>query len=123
MPETTSLSFFSQRLRLHYLDWVYPTAPPLLLVHGTRDHAHSWDWTARRLQDRYHVIAPDLRGHGDSQWSNGSVYSPSEFVYDLSQLIHQQHLAPVRIVAHSLGALISLRSGPRRTVGHRRRDR
>jgi pimeloyl-ACP methyl ester carboxylesterase len=109
MAEPTSHSYFSQRLRLHYLDWGNPTAPPLLLIHGTRDHAHSWDWTARRLQDRYHLLAPDLRGHGDSQWSLGSVYTPSEFVYDLAQLIHQQQLAPVRIVAHSLGALISLR--------------
>jgi pimeloyl-ACP methyl ester carboxylesterase len=109
MPEPTSHSYFSQRLRLHYLDWGNPSAPPLLLLHGTRDHAHSWDWTARRLQDRYRVIAPDLRGHGDSQWSLGSVYAPSEFVYDLAQLIHQQQLAPARIVAHSLGALIALR--------------
>jgi pimeloyl-ACP methyl ester carboxylesterase len=109
MSDPTSHSYFSQRLRLHYLDWGNPTAPPLLLLHGTRDHAHSWDWAARRLQDRYHVIAPDLRGHGDSQWSLGSTYAPSEFVYDLAQLIHQQQLAPVRIVAHSLGAVISLR--------------
>jgi pimeloyl-ACP methyl ester carboxylesterase len=109
MPEPTSHSYFSQRLRLHYLDWGNQSAPPLLLLHGTRDHAHSWDWAARRLQHRYHVIAPDLRGHGDSQWSLGSAYAPSEFVYDLAQLIHQQQLAPVRIVAHSLGAVISLR--------------
>jgi pimeloyl-ACP methyl ester carboxylesterase len=109
MQEATSHSYVSQRLRLHYLDWGNADAPALLLIHGTRDHAHSWDWTARRLQDRYHVIAPDLRGHGDSQWSLGSVYMPAEFVYDLAQLIHQQQLAPVRIVAHSLGAIVALR--------------
>ncbi|HEU4840428.1 MAG TPA: alpha/beta hydrolase, partial [Ilumatobacteraceae bacterium] len=62
-----------------------------------------------RLQDRYHVIAPDLRGHGDSQWSAGSMYAPAEFVYDIAQLVHQQQLAPLRIVAHSLGGNIAMR--------------
>jgi pimeloyl-ACP methyl ester carboxylesterase len=109
MPGPTSHSYFSQRLRLHYLDWGNPTAPPLLLIHGNRDHAHNWDWTAARLQDRYHIVAPDLRGHGDSQWSAGSMYAPAEFVYDIAQLVHQQQLAPLRVVAHSLGGNIALR--------------
>lgn len=109
MPGPTSHSYFSQRLRLHYLDWGNPDAPPLLLVHGNRDHAHNWDWAAARLQDRYHIIAPDLRGHGDSQWSAGSMYAPAEFVYDIAQLVHQQELAPLRIVAHSLGGNVALR--------------
>ena len=109
MPGPTSHSYFSQRLRLHYLDWGNPDAPPLLLIHGNRDHAHNWDWTAARLQDRYHIIAPDLRGHGDSQWSAGSMYAPAEFVYDIAQLVHQQELAPLRVVAHSLGGNVALR--------------
>jgi pimeloyl-ACP methyl ester carboxylesterase len=109
MPGPTSHSYFSQRLRLHYLDWGNPEAPPLLLIHGNRDHAHNWDWAAARLQDRYHIIAPDLRGHGDSQWSAGSMYAPAEFVYDIAQLVHQQELAPLRVVAHSLGGNVALR--------------
>jgi pimeloyl-ACP methyl ester carboxylesterase len=109
MPGPTSHSYFSQRLRLHFLDWGNPDAPPLLLIHGNRDHAHNWDWAAARLQDRYHVIAPDLRGHGDSQWSAGSMYAPAEFVYDITQLVHQQELAPLRVVAHSLGGNVALR--------------
>jgi pimeloyl-ACP methyl ester carboxylesterase len=109
MPGPTSHSYFSQRLRLHYLDWGNPDAPPLLLIHGNRDHAHNWDWAAARLQDRYHVIAPDLPGHGDSQWSAGSMYAAAEFVYDIAQLVHQQELAPLRVVAHSLGGNVALR--------------
>jgi pimeloyl-ACP methyl ester carboxylesterase len=109
MPGPTSHSYYSQRLRLHYLDWGNPTAPPLLLIHGNRDHAHNWDWTAARLQDRYHIVAPDLRGHGDSQWSAGSTYAPAEYVYDIAQLVHQQQLAPLRVVAHSLGGNVALR--------------
>lgn len=100
--------FFSQRLRLHYVDWGNPSAPPLLLVHGGRDHCRSWDWVALALKDRYHVIAPDLRGHGDSEWVNGSGYAMIDYVYDLAQLIRQQHLAPVTLLGHSLGGRICL---------------
>lgn len=105
----TSHSFISQRLKLHYVDWGNDDAPPLLLVHGGRDHCRSWDWVAERLCDRYHVIAPDLRGHGDSAWSPDGNYDMDAFVYDLAQLIHQLDLAPVTIVAHSMGGNVALR--------------
>src|SRR5271165_6026110 len=105
----TSHSFISQRLRLHYVDWGNAEAPPLILLHGGRDHCRNWDWVARALRQDWHVIAPDLRGHGDSAYSPSGDYSMSAFVYDLAQLIHGQHLAPVRIVAHSLGGGITLR--------------
>jgi pimeloyl-ACP methyl ester carboxylesterase len=105
----TSNSFISQRLKLHYADWGNEGAPPLLLVHGGRDHCRSWDWVAERLADRYHIIAPDLRGHGDSAWSPDANYDMDAFVYDLAQLIHQLDLAPVTIVAHSMGGNVALR--------------
>jgi pimeloyl-ACP methyl ester carboxylesterase len=105
----TSHSYISQRLRLHYVDWGNATAPPLILVHGGRDHCRNWDWVASALRRDWHVIAPDLRGHGDSAYSPSGDYSMSAFVYDLAQLIHGQALAPVRIVAHSLGGNIALR--------------
>src|SRR5947209_18151539 len=68
-PGPTSHTYFSQRLRLHYVDWGNPAKPPLLLVHGGRDHCRNWDWVAGALHQDWHVLAPDLRGHGDSQWS------------------------------------------------------
>ncbi|MFV0298731.1 MAG: alpha/beta fold hydrolase, partial [Hyphomicrobiaceae bacterium] len=105
----TSRVFYSQRLRLHYVDWGNHGAPPLLLVHGGRDHCRNWDWVARRLRKDWHVIAPDLRGHGDSQWSKSANYSMAGYVYDLAQLIHQLKLAPVTIVGHSLGGAITVR--------------
>jgi pimeloyl-ACP methyl ester carboxylesterase len=105
----TSHSYFSQRLRLHYVDWGNPGAPPLLLVHGGQDHCRNWDWVARALRHDFHVIAPDLRGHGDSQWITGGTYAMADYVYDIAQLIHQLDLAPLRIVGHSMGGNISLR--------------
>jgi pimeloyl-ACP methyl ester carboxylesterase len=103
-----SHSYVSQRLRLHYVDWGNESAPPLLLVHGHRDHCRNWDWVAEALRDRYHIIAPDLRGHGDSQWMVGGHYGLVDYVYDIAQLIHQRGLAPLRIVAHSLGGHVAL---------------
>ena len=104
-----SHSFISQRLRLRYVDWGNPSAPPLILLHGGRDHSRSWDWTAQELRRDWHVIAPDLRGHGDSDWSPSGDYGGMANLYDLAQLIHQLKLAPVTIVAHSYGGNIALR--------------
>jgi pimeloyl-ACP methyl ester carboxylesterase len=108
-PGPTSRIYFSQRLRLHYVDWGNAGAPPLLLVHGGRDHCRNWDWVAQRLRADWHIIAPDLRGHGDSEWSRTGTYGMAGYIYDLAQLIHQQKLSPVTIIAHSLGGNISLR--------------
>jgi len=105
----TSASYISQRLRLHYVDWGNAEAPPLILLHGGRDHCRNWDWVAQDLRRDFHVIAPDLRGHGDSAYSPSGDYSMSAFVYDLAQLIHGRKLAPAAIVAHSLGGGIALR--------------
>jgi len=101
--------FISRRLRLHYAEWGDPDAPPILLLHGGRDHCRSWDWVAERLCDRYRVIAPDLRGHGDSAWSPDGDYGTLAYVYDLAQLIGSQGLAPLPIIAHSLGGYVALR--------------
>jgi pimeloyl-ACP methyl ester carboxylesterase len=105
----TSQSFISQRTRLHYADWGNQDAPPLILQLGGRDHCRSWDWLAEELRNDWHVICPDLRGHGDSEWTNTGYYPMTAYVYDFAQLIHQLELAPVTIVAHSLGGNIATR--------------
>jgi pimeloyl-ACP methyl ester carboxylesterase len=98
--------YVSQRLRLHFADWGNHDKPPLVLVHGGRDHARNWDWVARALRDDFHVIAPDLRGHGDSEWARGGNYMIQEFVLDLAQLLNTLDLFPVILVGHSLGGSI-----------------
>lgn len=105
----TSQTYISQRTRLHYADWGNQDAPPLILLHGGRDHCRSWDWAAEELRHDWHVICPDLRGHGDSGWNESGYYPTINYVYDLAQLIHQLELAPVTIVSHSMGGNVSLR--------------
>lgn len=104
----TSHYFYSQRLKLHYVDWGNPEAPPLLLVHGGRDHARNWDWVALRLRTEYHIVAPDLRGHGDSQWAVGGSYSVADYTLDLAQLIEALQLPPLLLIGHSLGGSVAL---------------
>jgi pimeloyl-ACP methyl ester carboxylesterase len=105
----TSHSFFSQRLRLHYVDWGNPDAPPLILQHGGRDHCRSWDWVAEELRKDWHVICPDLRGHGDSAWVSDGDYDLNAYVYDFAQLIEALGFAEVSVIAHSLGGNIATR--------------
>ncbi|MDB5723729.1 MAG: alpha/beta hydrolase, partial [Novosphingobium sp.] len=105
----TSNSFISQRLRLNYVDWGNPDAPPLILQHGGRDHCRSWDWVAEELRHDWHVIAADLRGHGDSAWSPDGDYTQNAYIYDFAQLIHTLGHERVTIVAHSLGGNIATR--------------
>ena len=104
----TSSYFVSQRLRLHYVDWGSPDAPLLVLVHGGKDHARSWDWVARDLRRDFHVVALDLRGHGDSGWALGGSYAPLEHVLDVTQFLEVLGEFPVVIIGHSLGGNLSL---------------
>lgn len=108
MSGPTSRFYFSQRLRLHYVDWGNEGAPPLLMIHGGRDHCRNWDWVAEALKDDYHIIAPDLRGHGDSEWAVGGSYALGDFVYDIEQLLRQKAPGPVSIISHSFGGAVSL---------------
>ena len=82
--------------------------PALVLVHGGLDHARNWDWVARSLREHYHVYALDLRGHGNSAWAPGAMYSIAEHVLDLSTLLDIINEFPVRLIGHSLGGMIVL---------------
>lgn len=114
MPNTprlagpTSRFYISQRLRLHYVEWGRLDAPPLVLIHGGRDHCRNWDWVASELAKDYHIVAPDLRGHGDSQWLIGGGYRMADYVYDIAQLFFHLRLERAPIIGHSLGGAITL---------------
>lgn len=105
----TSHIYISQRLRLHYVDWGNRDAEPLLLIHGAQDHCRNWDWVAQALRDDWHIIAPDLRGHGDSAWSPDGHYTGDAYLADIAQLVEQKKLGPLTIIAHSMGGQIAVR--------------
>jgi pimeloyl-ACP methyl ester carboxylesterase len=108
MTEPESRFYESARLRLHYVVYGDESKPPIVLVHGSRDHARSWDFVAAGLTDRFSVYAPDLRGHGDSDWAIGGPYSVTAYVADLAKLIEVMERGPVTLVGHSLGGRVTL---------------
>jgi pimeloyl-ACP methyl ester carboxylesterase len=100
----------AQRLKLNYVEWGEPSAPPVILLHGGKDHARSWDEVAQAMAHDHHVIVPDLRGHGDSDWADAGGYTMPGFIYDLTELIRQKELKAVNLIGHSLGGNIVLRT-------------
>jgi esterase len=91
-------------LRLHYLEWGTPDRPGMLLLHGLTSHAHSWDHFARALQDRYHIIALDQRGHGDSAWPRDQSYTTADYVADALAVADAVGLERFVLIGLSMGA-------------------
>jgi pimeloyl-ACP methyl ester carboxylesterase len=89
--------------RLHYLDWGVNGKQPMLLLHGFMAHAHTWDDFASDFRDRYHVIALDQRGHGDSEWSKDEAYSLDDHFSDIAYLIEFLKLKDLVLMGHSMG--------------------
>jgi esterase len=89
-------------VKLHHLDWGNQGRHPLVLVHGSRLHAHVWNHFSRRFSDRYHVIALDQRGHGDSAWH------PQQFYEDLRAIVEARGLKRFTLIGHSLGGRVSM---------------
>jgi esterase len=93
-------------LRLHYLDWGNASAPPLVLLHGIDRLAHTFDHIAPRFTSRYHVIAMDLRGHGDSGWDPEARYLVEDHVGDLERLVRELGLRNVTLWGNSTGGRV-----------------
>ncbi len=106
--EPVSHYYYSDRLKLQFWDWGNNRLPPLLLVHGGLDHARNWDWVARSLREHFHVYAMDLRGHGNSAWAPGAMYSTAEHVFDVSTLVDLLGGGPIHLIGHSLGGILTL---------------
>jgi pimeloyl-ACP methyl ester carboxylesterase len=92
-------------LRFHYLDWGTAGAPPLLLLHGGAQTAHSWDEVAPDLARDHHVLALDQRGHGDTSWAPAGAYRRTDFVADVCAFLDDRGWAAATLIALSMGGL------------------
>ena len=55
---------------VHYMEWGRPGAPAIVMWHGLARTGRDFDWIARDLSDRFHIICPDTIGRGLSEWSD-----------------------------------------------------
>lgn len=93
-------------LRLHYLDWGSPDKPPFIMLHGIGRVAHSFDHIAPHFTARYHVMAIDMRGHGDSAWSPEGAYLVEDYVKDLEAVVQQLNLHGLTLLGNSTGGRV-----------------
>ena len=89
-------------------NWGRRDGPVLLVVHGILDHGAAWDAVACSLAARgYRVVAPDLRGHGQSaHLAAGASYHFIDFVADLDGIV-SRFPSPCVLVGHSMGGAIA----------------
>lgn len=94
-------------LRYNVRHWGAPDAPAFFLLHGWMDSSPSFQFLVEALRQEWHVIAPDWRGYGQSEWLGRPYWFP-DYYGDLDALL--QHYSPnraARLVGHSMGANIA----------------
>ena len=94
-------------LRIHYLDWGNAGKPPLVMLHGIGRDAHSFDHIVPHFSSDYHVLAVDLRGHGDSAWHPDGAYLVDDMVKDLEGLVEQRGLRGLVLLGNSTGGRVA----------------
>jgi pimeloyl-ACP methyl ester carboxylesterase len=96
-------------LKLHVQDYGTAGKPQMVCMHGSAAHAHWFDFVASGLNDEFHVLAPDQRGHGDSDWDRSAhpEYNYDRYAADLHELTEQFDLRDFILVGHSMGGLVS----------------
>jgi pimeloyl-ACP methyl ester carboxylesterase len=90
---------------LHAIHHGDPDRPPLVLLHGGGANAHWWDEVAPALAERFHVVALDFRGHGDS---DAPEPRPGAFGRDLVGLLEHLGAPGAALLGHSMGGHVAL---------------
>jgi pimeloyl-ACP methyl ester carboxylesterase len=96
-------------LNYNLLEWDSPSDHTIVLLHGFLDNAWTWEGTVEAgLAGRAHLVAPDWRGHGDSDWIGaGGYYHFLDYVADLASLIERVGRERVSLVGHSMGGMVT----------------
>ena len=94
-------------LSIHYRDWGNADAPPLILLHGVARVAHCFDHLAPHFAGRFHVIAVDMRGHGESGWHADGAYLVEDYTSDIMALIEQLKLRNITLWGASTGGRVA----------------
>lgn len=102
-------------IQISYLEWNQGNVP-LLLLHGLADHALVWSSLGDYLSEQYHIVAPDMRGHGESSKPDRG-YTFTDAIADLEALMEHLGWSSAHVLGHSWTgkvALIWARQHPQR---------
>jgi pimeloyl-ACP methyl ester carboxylesterase len=91
-------------VRLHYL--VAGKGDPVVLLHGFAETSHMWRPLIARLADRHTVIAPDLRGFGQSA-APADGYTKAAMARDIHALVKKLEYGRIRLVGHDIGLMVA----------------
>jgi pimeloyl-ACP methyl ester carboxylesterase len=89
------------QVRLAYRTWGPAQAPPLVLLHALGEDSSDWAPIATALASSWRVYAPDLRGHGASDWPGS--YAIEQLTTDLAAFLDALDLPQVALGGHSIG--------------------
>lgn len=95
-------------LKLRYLEWGNPGTLPVVCVHGYTSSAEAFNAVARHLRDRADIVAMDVRGHGDSEWSRDGAYQYADQAADLAALVDALDLDRFVLIGTSMGGIIAM---------------
>ena len=108
MKPSESVFLQVRGLKYHCRTWGREGAPKIFMLHGFQDVSASWQFTVDALQKDWHVIAPDWRGYGLTQWAGCDTYWFPDFIADLDAILdHFEPELPANLVAHSMGASVA----------------
>ncbi len=94
-------------IRYHVRHWGNEGAPKLFMIHGWMDVSATFQFLVDALEHDWHVIAPDWRGFGLTEYTPRNYWFPN-YIADLDALLrHYSPDEPVNLLAHSMGANIS----------------
>jgi pimeloyl-ACP methyl ester carboxylesterase len=95
-------------VRLHYLE--AGTGSPIILLHGFGETSHMWLPLIPKLAVNHTVIAPDLRGSGESEVPD-SGYNKVAMARDIHVLVQRLGWTSARIVGHDIGLMVAYAYG------------
>lgn len=104
MKQSTSTFIDVRGLRYHIRGWGESGQRKIFMLHGWMDNSASFQFLVDCLKGEYHVLAPDWRGCGLSEWSGDGSYWINDYLGDMHVLMERlQPESPVDLICHSLG--------------------
>jgi pimeloyl-ACP methyl ester carboxylesterase len=95
-------------LRLRCLEWGSSGGLPIVCVHGYTSSAEAFNAVARHLDGRAHLVAMDVRGHGESAWSRDGAYGYADQAGDLAALVDALGFERFVLIGTSMGGIIAM---------------